>query len=313
MQPVEPNHSIVNSPSMPDALGTTTPPVVVPVVSTPATLPAALTAASPATAPRPIVIERNQVEIWDVPFDVITLDQSLQHISRLIHRGEPSYVITANLNYVMLHHRNDDLRAITRDADLIVADGQPIVWRSKLGDRPLPERVAGSEMIYEIGRYAGEKGWSIYFLGGEAGVAQSCATELARLYPGMKIAGVESPPFRPLTDPEQRAQDHRIQTSGADILLVAFGQPKGELWIHEHYKRLGVPVNIQLGASFDFVAGNVIRAPKICQAIGMEWFYRMVSDPRRLVKRYATNAWFLATALAQDWKRKVHSWGMGIE
>ena len=211
----------------------------------------------------------------------------------------------------MLHHRHKDIRPITEQADLILADGQPIVWRSRLAGDPLPERVAGSEMIYHLARQASTHGWGIYFLGGEPGVAATCAQRLAETYPGLRIAGVESPPFRELTGDEQAAQDERIRNSGAKLLLVAFGQPKGERWIHENYERLGVPVSIQLGASFDFIAGKAQRAPAFWQRIGLEWAYRMMSDPRRLIPRYASNALFLASALIEDWKRKVTSWGLG--
>ena len=126
----------------------------------------------------------------------------------------------------------------------------------------------------------------------------------------MKIAGVESPPFRRLTAEEQEAQDDRIRNSGAKLLLVAFGQPKGEYWIHQNYRRIGVPVSIQLGASFDFIAGTARRAPTAFQRVGLEWAYRMFSDPRRLIPRYALNAAFLAKALVQDWSEQVARWGM---
>ena len=265
---------------------------------------------SPSTAPLP---EPKRSEIWNMPFDHVVLSEAVDHIDLLIQRRQPSYVITANLNYAMLHNRQADLKPITNDAALILADGQPIVWRSRLNKTPLPERVAGSEMIYHLAQRASEKSYRIYFLGGEPGVAALCAERLQEMYPGLQIAGVESPPFRQLTPEEQRAQDQRIQAAGTDLLLVAFGQPKGERWIHENYQRLQVPVSIQLGASFDFIAGNATRAPKLLQKVGMEWAYRMLSDPKRLIPRYASNAIFLAGALIEDWKRKVESWGMGLK
>lgn len=252
-----------------------------------------------------------RTEVWDVPFDRVTLPQATEHIEHLIARGQPSYVITANLNYVMLHHRRPELRPITAAAAMILADGQPIVWRSKLTRRPLPQRVAGSELIFSLAERASRKGWKIYFLGGQPGVAGICAERLSQLYPGLIVAGAESPPFRELSEREQAAQDSRIRSSGADLLLVALGQPKGEAWIHRHHQRLGVPVSIQLGASFDFIAGTATRAPIGWQRCGLEWAYRMLSDPRRLVPRYAANAAFLGSALIEDWKRQVTSWGMG--
>jgi N-acetylglucosaminyldiphosphoundecaprenol N-acetyl-beta-D-mannosaminyltransferase len=251
--------------------------------------------------------------IWDVPFDQVDMAQAVDRIEALVARRQPSYVVTANLNYVMLHHRHPDISRVTREADLILADGQPIVWRSKLCDQPLPTRVAGSEMIFDLARRASQKRWGIYFLGGQDGVAEACAKRLQREYPGMRIAGIESPPFRELSAHEQAEQDQRIQRSNADLLLVAFGQPKGERWIHQHYQRLGVPVSIQLGASFDFVAGTSKRAPVAFQKLGAEWLYRMGSDPKRLVPRYWSNAVFLAKALSEDWKRTVKAWGMGLE
>ncbi len=241
--------------------------------------------------------------IWDVPFDCVTMDRAVDHIEQLIDRGDPSYVITANLNYAMLHHQSGQIRRITEDADLVLADGQPIVWRSKFGPDPLPERVAGSELIYHLAERASQRGHSIYFLGGQPGVAALCAQRIAERFPGLKIAAAESPPFRELSAAERAEQAQRIRKSGASLLLVAFGQPKGERWIHENYKDLGVPVSIQLGASFDFIAGTAKRAPRIWQRLGVEWLYRMLSDPRRLVPRYAANAWFLLGALCQDLKR----------
>ena len=238
--------------------------------------------------------------VWDVPFDVLTRKQAIDRIGSLIERGEPGYVITANLHYVMLLHRLTELQPVTAAAAMILADGQPIVWRSRLSQHPLPERVTGSELIFDLARRAAETGWRIYLLGGQPGVAASCAGRLQTLYPALQIAGVESPPFRQLSEQEQRAQDHRIQASRADLLLVAFGQPKGELWIHRHHRRLGVPVSIQLGASFDFVAGTAQRAPQCWQRWGMEWAYRMLSEPKRLFPRYAANAAFLSRVLLRE-------------
>lgn len=265
---------------------------------------------APVVAPELPALER--ADVWGMPFDCVTLEQAVDRIEMLILRRVPAYVITANLNYAMLNAQLDDMPTITKDADLILADGQPIVWRTKCSKTRLPERVAGSEMIYNLAERASQKGYRIYFLGGMPGVGQLCADRLVELYPGLQIAGVESPPFRELTPQEQLAQDQRIQAAGTDLLLVAFGQPKGERWIHEHYKRLGVPVSIQLGASFDFIAGTAKRAPVFFQKTGLEWAYRMMSDPKRLIPRYAKNAMFLCGALLQDWKRQVKSWGMDV-
>lgn len=298
MPPNLSSYSGVSSSEVPvTGTGAAPPAVSVPVVTTPAA-----STASPAMSRR--------CKVWGVPFDCVTLSESLDRIGELVSAGKPSYVITANLNYVMLHWERPEMHAVTRDAAMIVADGQPIVWRSRLGGTKLPDRVAGSEMIFELAERAADNSWRIYFLGGEPGVAQACADRLQTRYGGLQVAGVESPPFRSLTPEEQAEQDERIRSACTDILLVAFGQPKGEKWIHQNYQRLGVPVSIQLGASFDFIAGTARRAPEIWQRFGMEWLYRMASDPKRLVPRYIANAAFLVQALVTDWCNKVRSWGM---
>lgn len=240
------------------------------------------------------------VPVWGLPFSQLTLDGSLDAIDAMIRDGQPRYVITANLNYVMLSHGAEEMAAINRDAALILADGQPIVWRSQLHAERLPERVAGSEMIYRLAERSAQRGWRIFFLGAAPGVAQRCAKRLSQLYPGCQIAGVESPPFRALSSEEEAGLHQRIRDAAPDILLVAFGQPKGERWIHRHYRQLGVPVSIQLGASFDFVAGAARRAPRLIQRTGMEWAYRMAHDPRRLLPRYAGNAAFLGRTLMRE-------------
>lgn len=254
---------------------------------------------------------RDTVEIWGIPFDRLTMAQSVDAIDRLIQRRIPSFVVTANLNYCMLHDRDEHVRRISSEADLILADGQPIVWRSRIESTRLPVRVAGSEMIRHLCSRAAEKGHRVFFLGGAQGVAETCAARLKKMYPDLQVAGTLCPPFRPLSELEHTALLQRIGEAEPDLLLVAFGQPKGEKWIHENYRTLGVPVSIQLGASFDFIAGTATRAPEIYQRFGVEWAYRMMSDPKRLVPRYAANAWFLGKALIRDWQRQVARWGMG--
>lgn len=245
--------------------------------------------------------------IWGLPLDRIRMEESVDAIEAMIEDRKPRYVITANLNYAMLLSNDESLQKVTDDASMILADGQPMVWRSRIGrSGRLPERVTGSELIYRLAERGAMRKWRIYFLGAEPGVALRCANALTKRYPGLQIAGVQSPPFRKLTEAEQEQQRKAIIDSRADILLVAFGQPKGERWIHEHYQSLGVPVSIQLGASFDFVAGTSQRAPKIWQRLGLEWAYRMFSDPARLIPRYASNAWFLVLSLIRDWRDYVN-------
>lgn len=246
-------------------------------------------------------LKRETVNVWGIPFARVTLTESIEWVGEIIQRRHPEYLITANLNYCMLADQDPSLEAVTRGAIGVLADGMPIVVRSRRRNgTPLPERVAGSEMIYRLAERAAARGWRIFFLGAAPGVAQKCAAKLEELYPGLQVAGVSSPPFRKLSDQEDEQLEQTIRQSEADILLVAFGQPKGERWIAERHQRLGVPVSIQLGASFDFVAGTARRAPRIWQRCGMEWAYRMLSDPRRLVPRYSQNIAYLFRAILRD-------------
>ncbi len=257
--------------------------------------------------PRPYI--RGEVtDVWNLPFDRLTMNGAVGAIGEMIAERTPRYVITANLNYAMLAAEDPQLAPVTANASMILADGQPIVWRSLLsGQSALPCRVTGSELVYRLASKASQMGWRIYFLGAEPGVAAACADKLVERYPGLQIVGVHSPPYRKLTSEEIKRQQDQIRAARPDILLVALGQPKGEKWVHENYQALGVPVSIQVGASFDFVAGRAKRAPKIWQRLGLEWAHRMAADPLRLAPRYYRNAQFLAISLIQDWAAFVRS------
>ncbi len=241
-----------------------------------------------------------QATIWGVPFSQVTLADTLKHIDRLIRWGEPGYFITANLNYNMLTSQHRDLAEVNRKASFIVCDGMPMVWWSRWTKNRLPERVAGSELIYALTKWAAIKGYRVYFLGGAPGVAQSAADRLAQRYEGLQVAGVESPPFRPLAADEESEMIQQIRAARPDIVYVALGQPKGERWLAQHYRDIGAPICVQIGASFDFVAGGVPRAPKWLQRAGLEWAYRMYQEPGRLAGRYWRNSLFLWKAVLLD-------------
>jgi N-acetylglucosaminyldiphosphoundecaprenol N-acetyl-beta-D-mannosaminyltransferase len=237
------------------------------------------------------------VRVWGLPLAPVTFEQALDRIDGLVAAGRPSFFITANLNYAMLADTDPRLREHNDQAAFVLADGMPLVWWSRLGPRPLPERVAGSDLIYGMCERAAQKGHRVYLLGAGPGVADEAAAALLKKYPGLRIVGVECPPFRRLSVDEERQQVERIRGAKPDILFVAFGQPKGELWIAGRLDRLGVPVCVQVGATLDFVAGRVRRSPRWMQRTGLEWVYRMLQEPRRLVGRYWDNLTFLLRAV----------------
>ncbi len=237
--------------------------------------------------------------VFDIPCMPVTLDDAALEMERLILRTVPSYLITANTNYAMLVAQHPDLHEVNRNAALIVADGIHLVWTSWMTQHPLPERVPGIDLLYRFSKLAAQKGHSMFFLGAAPGVAAQAARKLRELYPALRIVGTESPIFKDLTpDQHERLMD-RIRAASPDVLLLAMGQPQGERWIFRNYKALGVPVSIQIGASFDYLSGRVPRAPRWMHSIGLEAPYRMFREPVRLTPRYCRNALFLASSLVR--------------
>lgn len=243
-------------------------------------------------------------KVWGLDFAVFDMVDVIDRADRIIAAGLCKYFITANLNYLMLSSQHADLASVNAQADLTIADGYPIVLRSWFNRTRLPGRVAGSDMIVELAKLSAANGYRIYFLGGAPGVAQQAATKLQSMFPELQIAGCAAPPFRKLDDAEQARLLSDIRSSRPDILLVAFGQPKGERWIAEHHQALGVPLSIQLGASFDFLAGTAKRAPKLWQWTGCEWLYRTLHEPKRLGPRYLGNIVFLLRSILGDMRMK---------
>lgn len=248
----------------------------------------------------PVTDDRAPVWVWGVPFAPVTFEQALDRVDQLIEAGRPQYFITANLHYAMLTAEDPRLAEVNRKAAFIVADGMPIVWASRGRPRRLPERVAGSDLVPALCERAAQRGYRVFFLGGAPDVVQEACRKLHERFPGLQIVGIESPPFRPLTPEEQAQLLARIRDARPHLLFVAFGQPKGELWMAEHCPSLGVPVSVQVGATVDFLAGRVQRAPRWAQRIGLEWAYRISREPRRLTSRYARNFLFAARMLARD-------------
>ena len=251
----------------------------------------------------------DRVWIFGVPVAPLTMADTVKAICNLIGLGVPAYIITANTHYAMLSDQHVDLRAINERAAFIVADGAPLVWASRYKGQPLPERVAGSDLIFELSSVAARMGFRLFLLGGGDGVALEAARRLCAFYPGLRVVGTECPSLQRLNQQEEAALIARIRAAKPDILLVAFGQPKGERWIYQHLDELVVPVSIQVGASLDFAAGAIRRAPRWMQKAGLEWVFRVALEPRRLFWRYASDAWFLARVFARHLRRPASEGG----
>lgn len=235
------------------------------------------------------------VKVFGLPCAKVSQAETLDIVDRFILERTPRLIITANLHFAMLSQVSPILRWLNRKADLVLADGMPLVWASRSKGRAnrLPERVTGADLVPALCERAAELGHRVYFLGGAEGVAEEAVRRVMEKSPDLNVVGIDAPHFAKLTPAEREEVVHRIRSTRADLLFVALGQPKGELWLAENLEKLGVPVSIQIGASLDFLAGRVKRAPVWIQRIGMEWFWRLASEPGRLFTRYLSNALFL--------------------
>lgn len=238
--------------------------------------------------------------VWGLPLTPMTRPEAAEAAMRLIEAGRPSYFITANTHYAMLTAERPELRLVNDRAAFLLADGAPLVWASRRGPSPLPERVAGSDLVYDLCEHAARLGRRVYLLGGAEGIADRAARRLQELYPRLIIAGTACPEPGSLAGEGCRGVIAEVRRARPDLLMVALGQPKGELWLAEHVEELGVPACVQVGASLDFVAGRVRRAPAPIQKIGMEWAFRIYTDPARLAPRYAKDALFLLGRVARE-------------
>jgi N-acetylglucosaminyldiphosphoundecaprenol N-acetyl-beta-D-mannosaminyltransferase len=221
-------------------------------------------------------------------------------IARMISSGLPHYLATANVDFVVQASEDVELRRILFDAHAVLCDGMPLVWASRKLGNPLPERVTGSDLVPRLLREAEERGWRVYFLGGTDASVAAAAANTQKKHPKLKLVGAYSPPFKPLLEMDHEGILARIREAKPDLLFVAFGCPKQEKWINMHYRRMGVPVSIGVGATIDFLAGTVKRAPVWMQKTGLEWIFRMLQEPRRLAKRYGKDLWVFGMAIQRQ-------------
>ncbi|MGQ9562380.1 MAG: WecB/TagA/CpsF family glycosyltransferase [Thermogutta sp.] len=242
------------------------------------------------TLPPPINLFNLPIVPWH-HYEVIRV------IDWLVRQGSPSYFITANLHYARLSANNGELRQINTRAAFIVADGMPLVWVSRFLGRPLPERVTGADLIWSMCELATDKGYRVFLFGGAPGVAETASRRLQERFPGLTIAGTAAPNLDTISSAEEARLIAEIRKSRTDILFAALGQPKGELWLAKHVTALGATVAVQIGAALDFVAGRVRRAPRVIQRLGLEWAYRMIGEPRRLLPRYWEDGCFFLRQL----------------
>ena len=222
-----------------------------------------------------------------VEFDSCTRSQAVSFVSDQLSLRRGGCILTANLHHMRTLSRNDEARAYAADADLVVPDGMPLLWAGRLQRTPFPERVAGSDMIWDLSAGMARSGRSVLVLGGAPGVAARAADVLRRRHPDLRIAGSHTPPWGFTASAGEVAEIRRvIAECDPDLVLVGLPFPVQERLIEALGDDFPTVWFAGLGASLSFVSGDVPRAPRWMQRVGLEWVHRLALDPRRMARRY---------------------------
>lgn len=228
-----------------------------------------------------------RIKFMNTDIDNLTMAETLNEIDKLIQKKNCSYVVTPNVDHIVRLEKDEELQKVYKNASLILTDGKPLIWISKWYKTPIKEKISGSDLFPRVCQLAANKNYTMYLLGAAEGVADTAARNLMKKYPGLNIVGTYSPPFGfEKNEQEMNKIKAQIQNVHPDILIVGLGCPKQEKFMYYHCKELGVPISFGLGASIDFEAGNIKRAPKWMSNHGLEWLYRFSKEPKRLFKRY---------------------------
>lgn len=225
-------------------------------------------------------------KILDVPVSTLTMPLAVATILGWVRRGEPNFVCVRDVHGLMRAREDPALMDIHYDAGMITTDGMPLVWTLRRRGYSGVSRVCGADLVDALCDASQEAGVKHYFYGGKPGVAERMAAVLKQRYPRLQIAGTSTPPFRPLTPEEDEAAVAEITESGAKVVWVGISTPKQEFWMRDHLGRIPGATLLGVGAAFDFHAGDVARSPRWMQTAGLEWLHRLLSEPRRLWRRY---------------------------
>lgn len=250
-------------------------------------------------------IER--AELLGLPFDTVTMDAAVARCLELCRSARASHmVMTINASHLCMMRHDPELAAACRSGQLTVADGMSVVWALRASGQPIPERVAGIDLMTRLLEAAAANDLSVYFLGARQEVVSRLAEICRKRHPKLKIAGLRNGYFKPN---DHLAIVDEIRASGAHMLFVGMPSPFKETWCETHRERLNVPVIMGVGGSFDVLAGYVRRAPRWVQVTGFEWFWRLLMEPRKLWKRYlTTNSEFVWLAGREIVARRLGRW-----
>lgn len=229
----------------------------------------------------------SRMKFLNTEVDNVTMSEAVQKIEQLILSKKPSYVVTPNVDHIVKLETDKEFQEVYKEADLILTDGMPLIWISKLKKSPIKEKVSGSDLFPEVCKLAAKKEYKVFLLGAAEGVAAKAAENLKEKYNGLNIVGTYSPSYG-FENKEDEIQEiiKMINKVKPHVLAVGLGAPKQEKFLYNFRRQLNVPVSLAIGATIDFEAGNVERAPEWMQKIGLEWSYRLIKEPKRMFKRY---------------------------
>jgi len=247
------------------------------------------------------------VELAGLPFGRLTRYEVVEHVARALDRGTGGWLLTANLDFLRYLATDRRARELFGEVDLVVADGMPLVWAARLQGHVLPDRVAGSDLVWLLAERAARDGRSIFLLGGNPGAAEEAARRLRERWPTLRIAGISSPWISGLPAPTE-LQELRatLERAAPDLVYVGLGMPKQEHLIHALRGSLPRSWWVGVGISLSFMSGEVRRAPLWMQRAGLEWLHRLAQEPRRLARRYLIDdVPFALRLLARSWLSRV--------
>ncbi len=228
----------------------------------------------------------NRVIIGGVAIDNLNMDEAIERIESMIRAKKPGYVVTPNVDHIVKLQSEEAFGEAYKDASLVLPDGMPLLWAARYLKTPLKEKVSGSDLFPLFCQRASEKGYKLFFLGGRPGAADGAAAILRQQHPSLQVESYCPPMGFENDDAENRKIIQKIRDFAPDVVFVGLGAPKQENWMRRHHADYAAPVSIGVGASFDFVAGHVRRAPVLMQKLGLEWSWRLMREPRRMYRRY---------------------------
>lgn len=253
------------------------------------------------------MVQLEKVNILGVAVNAINMETAVAEVSRWIDEREQHYALFSPVSTIMQCRQDPQLRKVANNAGLVNPDGMPLVFLGRSRGYKQMDRVYGPDFMLAFSEHSVKQGYKHYYYGGADGVPEELAEKMRARFPGIQIVGTYSPPFRKLTPEEDEDIVQQINASGADVVWVGLGSPKQDHWMAEHMPRLNAPVLLGVGAAFDFHTGRKPQAPYWMQRSGLEWVFRLSTEPRRLWKRYlVNNPAFVASVMMQQLKLRSY-------